>query len=73
MSKLSRLKIFAGFTFALSACSMASGGPVQDYESFENGVPTYFAAPRAESLDLSPWHYIHGTNSLRWDWAGGEE
>ena len=56
----------------LPACAMAWGQEAE-YESFEDGVPAYFAATRAESLSLSPWHSKQGKNSLRWDWSAGEE
>ncbi|MBI3945459.1 MAG: hypothetical protein HY321_06045 [Armatimonadetes bacterium] len=41
-------------------------------ESFEEGVPAYFAAARAESLSASPRHSKQGEHSLRWDWSCGE-
>ena len=56
----------------LSACAMAWGQQAE-YESFEYGVPPYFAATRAASLSISPWHSKQGKNSLRWDWLQGEE
>ena len=43
------------------------------YESFEDGLPAYFAATRAGSLSLSTRHSKQGRQSLRWDWARGEE
>lgn len=58
---------------ALTACSAALARADECYESFEDGVPGHFSATREESLSISPWHSKHGTNSLRWDWAGGEE
>ncbi len=61
------------FTFVLAACTMASGQQGEYYESFEDGVPPYFAATRAESLSISPWHSKQGSNSLRWDWSKGEQ
>ncbi len=60
------------FTFVLPACSVV-WGQQSEYESFEEGVPAYFAATRAESLSISPWHSKQGQSSLRWDWRGGEE
>ncbi|MBM4083734.1 MAG: hypothetical protein FJ272_03005, partial [Planctomycetes bacterium] len=48
-------------------------GQEPEYESFEDGVPAYFAATRVESLSISPWHSKQGKNSLRWDWRQGEE
>ena len=56
----------------LNACAAARG---QDagYDSFEDGVPAYFAATRPESLGISPWHAKQGQHSLRWDWRQGEE
>ena len=54
------------------ACALASGQQAE-YESFEDGVPPYFAATRVESLSLSPWHSKQGKKSLRWDWFAGEE
>ena len=65
--------VLIAFTFVLAACIMASGQQGEYYESFEDGVPPYFAATRAESLSISPWHSKQGSNSLRWDWAKGEE
>ena len=56
----------------LPACAMAWGQQAE-YESFEDGVPAYFAGTRAESLSISPWHSKQGKNSLRWDWRQGEE
>jgi len=61
------------FAFMLAACTMAWGQQGEYYESFEDGVPAYFAATRGESLSISPWHSKQGENSLRWDWSGGEE
>lgn len=43
------------------------------YESFENGLPAYIAAPRTGSLRVTPWHSHHGKNSLRWEWGKSEE
>ena len=71
MSNMSTMLI--AFTFALAACTMVSGQQDDYCESFEDGVPGYFAATRAESLSVSPWHYKHGNASLRWDWSRGEE
>jgi chondroitin-sulfate-ABC endolyase/exolyase len=51
----------------------AAWGQDTGYESFEDGVPAYFIATRAESMSLSPWHAKQGKNSLRWDWRQGEE
>jgi chondroitin-sulfate-ABC endolyase/exolyase len=48
-------------------------GQPTEYDSFEDGVPAYFAATRAESLSISPWHSKQGQHSLRWDWLQGEE
>ena len=60
------------FACAVSVCA-AAWGEQAEYESFEDGVPAYFATTRAESLGLSPWHSKQGKNSLRWDWRQGEE
>ncbi len=60
------------FALVLSTCAVA-GGQQADYESFEDGIPAHFAATRAASLSLSPWHSKQGKNSLRWDWSRGEE
>jgi len=60
------------FGFVLSACTTAWGQQAE-YESFEDGVPAYFAAARGESLSLSPWHSKQGKNALRWDWSRGDE
>lgn len=51
---------------------MAAAQPA-GYESFENGLPAYIAAPRTGGLSVTPWHSKHGTNSLRWEWARGGE
>ncbi len=64
--------LLAGCALALSASAMGASLPDSYYESFENGVPSYFKAARPDSLSVSPWHYKHGTNSLRWDWQPGE-
>jgi chondroitin-sulfate-ABC endolyase/exolyase len=64
-----------GIPFAcvlLFGCGMAWGQQAE-YESFEDGVPAYFAATRAGSLGISPWHSKHGKSSLRWEWSKGEE
>ena len=66
-------RVFMLFTCVLSAGAMASDQQGVYYESFEDGVPAYFAATRAKSLSLSPWHSKHGKKSLRWDWSKGEE
>ncbi len=54
-------------------CCAAARGQETGYESFEDGVPAYFAATRPESLGISPWHSKQGQHSLRWDWRQGEE
>lgn len=63
--------------FILVACVLAASatawGQESEYESFEDGVPKYFAASRPESLGISPWHSKQGKSSLRWDWQRGEE
>ena len=71
MSNMSTMLM--AFTFVLAACTMASGQQGDYYESFEDGVPAHFAATRAESLSVSPWHSKQGSNSLRWDWSKGDE
>jgi chondroitin-sulfate-ABC endolyase/exolyase len=43
------------------------------FESFEKGVPAFVSATRPASVSVSPWHNKHGRNSLRWEWAKGEE
>ena len=60
------------FAFVLPACTIA-WGQQPEYDSFEEGVPAYFTATRAQSLSISPWHSKQGSNSLRWDWSKGEE
>ena len=65
-------RAFVVFASMLLACAMAWSQEAE-YESFEDGVPPYFAATRVESLSLSPWHSKQGKNSLRWDWSAGEE
>jgi hypothetical protein len=60
-------------TAVLVACTTILGQEVSYFESFENGIPDYFVPSRPDSLSLSPWHYKHGENSLRWDWQAGEE
>ena len=65
--------MFIAFTFAVVACTMASGQQGDYHESFEDGVPAHFAATRADSLSISPWHSKQGSNSLRWDWSKGDE
>jgi len=55
------------------ASALAWSQPAVYYESFEDGVPAYFAATRPGSLSLSPWHGKEGKSSLRWDWSKGEE
>ncbi len=57
---------------ALAGRAASMGVHGTDYDSFEQGVPTHFTATRPESLSVTPWHYRHGTNSLRWDWNKGE-
>jgi len=59
--------------FVLLACPLAWCQQGEYYESFEDGAPAHFAATRAESLSISPWHSKHGKNSLRWDWSKREE
>jgi len=59
--------------FALTLSTMALSQEFRYYESFEDGVPDYFTATRADSLSISPWHYKHGAGSLRWDWQADEE
>ena len=66
-------RMFMAFVCVLSAGAMASDQQGVYYESFEDGVPAYFAATRAESLSLSPWHGKHGKKSLRWEWSKGDE
>ena len=56
----------------LLGTGMAAAQPA-GYESFENGLPAYFAAPRTGGLSVTPWHSKHGTNSLRWEWSRGGE
>ena len=65
-------RVFIVSAWLLPACAMAWSQEAE-YESFEDGVPPYFAATRVESLSLSPWHSKQGKNSLRWDWSAGEE
>jgi chondroitin-sulfate-ABC endolyase/exolyase len=65
--------MFVVFIFVLAARATAWGQQGKYYESFEDGVPAYFAATRGESLSISPWHSKQGSNSLRWDWSKGEE
>lgn len=70
-----RLRPALSLLFAL--CSLPGSGlqaaqPL-DYESFENGIPAYIAAPRAGNLSVSSWHHHHGKNSLRWEWRPGED
>ncbi len=59
-------------TWLLLGCGSAWGQQAE-YESFEEGVPAHFAATRAGSLSISPWHSKQGKSSLRWDWSKGEE
>lgn len=66
-------RMFMVFACVLPAGAMAWGQQGEYYESFEDGVPAYFAATRPESLGLNPWHSKQGKNSLRWDWSKGEE
>ncbi len=73
MSKLRQMLMLASVAFVMPACAADPGRPDNGYESFENGVPGFFSATRPESLGISPWHYRHGTNSLRWDWVKGDE
>ena len=65
--------MFMAFTCVLAAGAMVRGQQGQYYESFEDGVPSYFAATRAESLSASPRHSKQGRNSLRWDWSKDDE
>ena len=67
------ITMFMAIAFVLAACTMARGQQRKYCDSFEDGVPDSFTATRAESLSLSTWHYKQGSNSLRWDWSGGEE
>lgn len=60
------------FPSVLLGCSLA-WGQAADYESFEEGVPAYFTATQAGGLSVSPWHSMHGKNSLRWEWSKGDE
>ena len=60
-------------TVVLVACTTILGQEISYFESFENGIPDYFVPSRPDSLSLSPWHYKHGENSLRWNWQAGEE
>lgn len=60
------------FLLILRACA-AARGQQPEYESFEEGVPSYFMATRAGSLSVSPRHSKQGRQSLRWDWSQGEE
>lgn len=64
--------ILATATVALFVCALGRGDPLPDVESFEHGIPPYVTTSRPESLGISPWRYLHGTNSLRWDWEQGE-
>ncbi|MBM4079629.1 MAG: hypothetical protein FJ278_08010, partial [Planctomycetes bacterium] len=64
-------RIRMAFACVLLGCGMGWSQQM-DIESFEDGVPGHFAATRAESLGISPWHSKDGRNSLRWDWARGE-
>ncbi len=61
------------WALVLLTCTVAWSREARYFESFEEGVPDYFAASRAESLSISPWHYKHGGHSLRWDWVAGDE
>ena len=65
--------VFMAFAFSLAVCTRAWGEQGAYYESFEDGVPDSFTATRPGSLGISPWHTKQGSNSLRWDWSGGEE
>ncbi len=65
--------VFVIFAFVLAVCTIASAQEGQYYESFEDGVPPYFAATRPDSLSISPWHTKQGSSSLRWDWSKGDE
>lgn len=58
---------------ALAVCATAFSQPATGYESFEEGVPDYFSATRADTISISPWHSKQGSQSLRWDWTAGEE
>lgn len=66
---MSRIALAVGL---LLLCGTACGQQ-PEYESFEDAVPAYFKAARAGSLSVSPWHSKHGQNSLRWEWAQGED
>jgi len=65
--------VILSLTVILSACTMMLGQEAGYFESFEGGIPEHFTASRADSLSLCPWHYKHGSVSLRWDWQAGEE
>ncbi len=65
--------IIVGVAVVLAACTAVLGQEVRYFESFEDGIPDHFVASRPDSLSLSPWHYKHGENSLRWDWQAAEE
>ncbi|MBU0611267.1 MAG: hypothetical protein KKI08_25535 [Armatimonadetes bacterium] len=56
----------------LIACVASQAQEGEYHESFEQGVPAYFTATRADSLSLSPRHSKQGKQSLRWDWRQGE-
>jgi chondroitin-sulfate-ABC endolyase/exolyase len=62
-----------GVTFVVATCTTVLGQEAGYYDSFEQGIPNYFVASRADSLSVSPEHYKHGVSSLRWDWQAGEE
>ncbi|MEN6301231.1 MAG: chondroitinase family polysaccharide lyase [Armatimonadia bacterium] len=65
-------EVLMALALVVSSCAVAQGQQA-GYESFEDGVPGYFAATRADSLSISPWHSKQGKSSLRWDWAQGDE
>jgi hypothetical protein len=67
--EMSRVALAVGL---LLVCGTACGQQTE-YESFEDAVPAYVKAARAGSLSVSPWHSKHGQNSLRWEWAQGED
>ena len=70
VARLAASLIFAAHLL-LGARAVAAPPPI--YESFENGLPSYFTSPRAGSLSISSLRNHHGKHSLRWEWSKGEE
>ncbi|NLJ36833.1 MAG: hypothetical protein GX358_11470 [candidate division WS1 bacterium] len=60
-------------TLTVLICTVVAAQEVKYHESFEEGLPDYFAAARPASLSISPWHSKQGEVSLQWDWTAGEE